>query len=307
MEIITDLSLIGPMKFPSQEGRYLLGFDGVDRGMDDRFIERAQIALVFENHIRGKLGLHQGPMIPGGEMPNDWTEHLCQLIQSAMEYFNLQVIGELLGLREILHLDEAILQKAIGETLPAQKAGQVMVSVKIELQPEGSPGGYPQIAQPQIFKDDVEIVVDTFGFRASEKCLARLLVMPGFKRRTGLQGGEDMDQPGMIPTLGDNLLDPSFLTEILLSDKFDLQTIVLSQALRLETDFVPQRFGKSCIVEDPNTLRSQMAAHGIAVANLRYRSCNDHTIKARKNTSNLTGVFFCQQSHGSPLREMVEG
>jgi hypothetical protein len=37
------------------------------------------------------------------------------------------------------------------------------------------------------------------------------------------------------------------------------------------------------------------------------RSCNHHTIKARKNPSNLTGIFFCQQSHGFPLRGISEG
>jgi hypothetical protein len=140
--------LTGYIEFPSQEGGYVPGYDGVYCGVDDRFVERAQIALVFENHTRGKLGLHQGPMLPRGEMPDDWTELFRQLIQPPMECFDLEVIGELLGPREILHFDETTLQRTVGETLPAQKAGQVMVSIKIELQPEGCPGGYPQIAQP---------------------------------------------------------------------------------------------------------------------------------------------------------------
>lgn len=301
MEIITDLSLIGSMEFSSQEGRYVLGFDGVDCGTDDRFIERAQIALVFENHIRGKLSLHQAPMIPRREMPNDGTEHFCQPIQSPMECFDLEGSGELLGLREILHLDEAILQKAIGKTLLAQKTSQMMVPVKIELQPEGSPGGYAQIAQPQIFKDEVKIVVDTLGFRASEKRPARLLVMPGFERRTGLQGGEDMDQSGMIPTLGDDLLDPSFLTEILLSDKFDLQTILPSQTLRLETDFVAQGFGKLGVIENPNALGPQVATHRIGITDIAKGPRDDDPIEARENSSDFSGISFCQCSHGCHL------
>ena len=51
------------------------------------------------------------------------------------------------------------LQKTVGETLPAKKAGQIMVPIKIELQPEGGPGGDSQIAQPQLLVDEVEIVV----------------------------------------------------------------------------------------------------------------------------------------------------
>jgi hypothetical protein len=306
MEIIPDLSLISPMKLPSQEGRYLLGFDGVDRGTDDCFIERTQIALVFEHHIRGKLDLHQGPMIPRGEMPDDGAEPFRHLIQSPMERFDLEAIGELLGLREILHLDEGILQKTIGKTFPAEKAGQVMMSVKIELQPEGSPGRHPQVAQPKIFKDEVEVVVDALGFRATEKGLARLLVMPGFERRAGLQGGEDMDQSGMIPTLGDDLLDASFLTEILLSDKFDLQTIVLSQALRLETDFLPQGFGKLGIIENANALRSQVTTHCIGITDIGKRPSDDYPIEAREDTPNLIGIFLCQCGHGSNLLEDLQ-
>ena len=301
MEIIPDLSLISPMKLPSQEGRYLLGFDGVDRGTGHRFIEGMEISLVFENHIGGKFCLHQRPMVTRWEMSDHRAERFRHLIQSPMEEFHLELIGELLSLREILHLDKGILQKTIRETLPLEKAGQIMVPVKIELQPEGSPCWHPQIAQPQICKNEVEIVVDTLGFRASEKRPARLLVMPGFERRTGLQGGEDMDQSRMIATLGDDLLQTFFLTEILLSDKFDLQTIVPSQTLRLETDFFPQRLSKLGIIENANALRSQVATHRFGITDIGKRAGDDYPIEAREDASNLTGISFYQCGHGSNL------
>jgi hypothetical protein len=53
-----------------------------------------------------------------------------------MEHLDLEAIGGLLGLREILHLDKGVLQKTVGETLPPKKAGQIMMSIKIELQPK---------------------------------------------------------------------------------------------------------------------------------------------------------------------------
>jgi hypothetical protein len=175
------------------------------------------------------------------------------------------------------------------------------MSVKIELQPEGSPSRHPQIAQSQVFKDEVEIVMDALGFRAPEKGLARFLVMPGFEGRTGLHGREDMEQPRMIPTLGDDLLETFFLPEILLSDKFDLQTILLSQLLRMETDFVPQGFDKLGIIENANALGSQMATHRISITDIGKRAGNDYPIKAREDASNLTGISFCQCGHGSNL------
>jgi len=301
VEIIADLSLIGPVELPSQEGGHLLRFDGVDRGSGDGFIKRPQIALVFENHIRGKLYLHQGPMIARGEMPKDRTERLGRLIQSPVKTFHLEVLGELLGLLEILHLGKRILQQTIGETLSSENVGQLMVSVKIELKPEGSPGGYPQIAQPKILQDEVKIVMDALSLRASKKRSARLFVMPGLERGTGLQSGEDMHQSRMISPLGDDLLDPFFLTKILLPDKFDLQTIFLGQALRPETNLVPQGFGKLGVIENTNALGSQMTAHGIGITDIGKCSGDHYPIEARKDPSNSTGISFCQDTHGSNL------
>jgi len=306
VEIIANLSLIGCVKLSSQEGCDLLGFDGVDRRTGDRFIEGTKIALVFENHIRSKLNLHQCPMITGGEMPDHRTKCFRHAIQSPVKESDLKIIGQLLGLGEILRLDEGIVQETIGEPLPVEKAGQVMVSVKIELEPEGSPGRHPQIAQPQIFKDEVEIVVDAFGFRTSEKGLARLLVMPGLERRTALHGGEDVDQPMMIPALGDDLFQTFFLPEILLSDEFNLQTILPGQLLRMETDFVPQGFDKLGIIENANALGSQMATHGIGIADIGKCPGDDYPIKTRKDSSNFTGISFCQRNHGSNLLRDVQ-
>ena len=84
-----------------------------------------------------------------------------------------------------------------------------------------------------------------------------------------------MHQSRMIPTLGDDLLDPFFLTEILLPDKFDLQTIFLSQALRPQTNFVPQGFGKLGVIENTNPLGSQMTAHGIGITDVGKGPGND--------------------------------
>jgi hypothetical protein len=301
VKIIADLSLIGPVELPSQEGRHLLGFDGVDRGTGHRFIEGTEIALVFENHVRRKLDLHQCPMITRGEMPNHWTEHFCHAIQLPMERFDLETVGELLGLGEILHLDKGIVQQTTGEPLLAEEAGQERMSIKIELEPEGSPGRHPQIAQSQVFKDEVEIVVDTFGFCTSEKGFARLLVMPGLERRTGLHGREDMYQSRMISTLDDDLLETLFLPKIFFSDKFDLQTILLGQLLCMETDFVPQGLGKSGIIENANALGPQMATHGIGIADIGECPGDDNPIKTRKDSSNFIGISFCQWGHGSTL------
>jgi hypothetical protein len=290
------------VELPSQEGCDLLGFDGVDRCTDDRVVEGMEVALVFENHIGRKLYLHQRPMVTRWKMPDHRAERFRHLIQPPMEGFDLEAIGEVLDFCKILHLHKGILQKTVGEILLAEKTGQLMVPVKIELQPKGSPGRDPQIAQPQIFKNDVEVVMDALRFGTSEKRSAGLFVMPGFERRTGFQGGENMDQPRLISTLGHDLFNSFFLPKILFPNKFDLQTILLGQTLGMETDFVPQGFRKMGVIENPNPLGSQMATHRIGVTDIGERASDQNTIEARKDPSNLTGVFFCQHNHGFPLK-----
>jgi hypothetical protein len=302
MKIIADLSLIGPMKLSSQEGRHLIGFDSVDGRTDDRFVKGMEIALVFENDIGRKLDLHQRPMVTRWKMPDHWTERFRYLIQPPMEGFDLEAIGELLDFCEILHLYKGILQKTVGEILLADKTGQLVVPVKIELQPKGSPGRDSQIAQSQIFKDEVEIVMDAFRFCPSEKRSAGLFVMPGLERRTGFQGGENMDQPRMISTLGHDLFNSFFLPEVLFPNKFDLQSTLLGQPLGMETDFIPQGLRKTGVIKNPNALGSQMATHRIGVTDIGERASNQNSIEARKDPSNLTGVSFCQHTHGFSLK-----
>jgi hypothetical protein len=301
MEIIADLPLIGPLELASQKGCDQLGFDTVDRRMGNGFIKRTQIALKSENHIRGKLDLHQTPMIPRWEMPKDWTEHFRGLIQSPVKKFHLQAIGEVLGFLEVLDFYKRIVQNPVGQAFALEEARQVMVTIEIELQPEGSPSRHPQIAQPQIFQNEIKIVVDAFGLRAPKKRLARLFIMPGFKRGTGLHGGEDMDQPRMIPALGDDLFHPFFLTEILLPDKLDLQSILPGQLLRPQTDFVSQGFDKLGIIENPNALGSQIATHGIGIADIGKGSSDYDSVKTRQNSTDFAGISFYQHDHGSHL------
>jgi hypothetical protein len=200
---------------------------------------------MFEDHIQGKLHLYQQPMVSRGEMPNSRAEFSCHLIQPPTEPVDIEGIDQLLGLGEVLDLDKNILHKTAGYLFLGEPGGQLVVSIEVELQPEGSPGRHSQITQPQVFQDEIEIIMDTLGFGASKRGLPCLLVMPGFERRTGLQGREDMDQPRMLTALGENLLDPFFFTKILFPDELNLQTLLLGQALCPETDFIPQGLGKS--------------------------------------------------------------
>jgi hypothetical protein len=302
VEIIADLSLIGPVKLSPQKRCHLLGFDSVDRRTDDRFVQRMQIALILEDDIGRKLYLHQRPMVTRWKMPDHRTERFRHLIQPPMEDFHLETVGKVLEFLEILCLRKGIFQKTAREIPLLGKTGQLVVPVKIELEPKGSPGRYPQIAQSQVFKDEVKVVMEAFRFGPSKKRFARIFVMPRPKRGTGLQGRENMDQPRMIPALGHDLFNPFFLPKILFPNIFDLQTMLLGQPLGMKTDFIPQGLRKTSVIKKPNSFGSQMATHRLGVTNIRECTRDQNTIKTGKNSSNLTGVSLGQHIHGFPLK-----
>jgi len=45
----------------------------------------------------------------------------------------------------------------------AQLARQPVVAITVELQPKGAPGGHPHVAQPQVFIDEIEVIVQAFA------------------------------------------------------------------------------------------------------------------------------------------------
>lgn len=54
-----------------------------------------------------------------------------------------------------------------------------------------------------------------------------------------------MDESWVIPALAENLLDPLFFAEAQASNGIDLEARLASQALRIGTNLIAQRFGES--------------------------------------------------------------
>ncbi len=94
--------------------------------------------------------------------------------------------------------------------------------IVVELQSERRPGGNAQIAQSQIFEDEVKIVVQAFGIGRFQETLMRLLVVPWFVRRTWFHGRKDMDQAGMCAALFNDLLNTLVFSEVFTANEFDL-------------------------------------------------------------------------------------
>ena len=93
-----------------------------------------------------------------------------------MEPFHRQPIGQLLGSWPIGDRDEGIVRQLVGDVLPAEFGGQPVMPVEIDLQPAGQPSRDPHVAQPQLFIDEIEVVVQALAIVRPQEGFAGGLV-----------------------------------------------------------------------------------------------------------------------------------
>ena len=73
----------------------------------------------------------------------------------------------------------------------------------------------------------------------------------------------------MIAPLGEDLLDPVFLSHVALAQELDLHPVFPRQTLGILAQDVAKWLGKPGIVEDPNLVLIQIRGHALGKADLR--------------------------------------
>ena len=96
--------------------------------------------------------------------------------------------------------------------------------------------------------------------------------MARLERRARLHGQEDPNQARLLAALGDDLPNPVFLTEVLLTDVFDLDAVIKGQFPGVVPDLIPEWLSKARIIEDSDITGVQQRGHPFRVANLRKRT-----------------------------------
>ena len=138
----------------------------------------------------------------------------------------------------------------------------------------------------------------TLGFGVSQDGSILSLGVAGLKAGTVLHGGEDVNQPRMVASLSNNLLDPLFFSELLLStDKFDLQSVVSSQSLCILSNLVTKRFRPTRVVEEANLSGVKIQSHSTFVADLGNGSIKDDPVKAGEDSPDLVAVTLGKECH----------
>src|SRR6202007_814760 len=109
--------------------------------------------------------------------------------------------------------DQYIIDQLAGDAPSVQLPFEPVVPVEVELQPKRAVGRYPQVAQPQLRVDEVEVVVQAHRAVGLKIGPATRLVMPRLVRAARLQGREDVHQARMLATLQQDAPDPILFAE----------------------------------------------------------------------------------------------
>lgn len=128
------------------------------------------------------------------------------------------------------------------------------MAVEVELQPERSPRRNPQVAEAQVRVDEVEVVMEALGLSSLQVRAVRLLVVPGPERHAGLHGREDVNESRMVSTLGQDLLDPVLLSEVLPTDELNLEPFPSGDLLGVGADLIAKGLCPSGEVEEPDVV-----------------------------------------------------
>ncbi len=104
-----EFTVVTRMEAFAQKHGYVIRFDGVREGADQLLIDRAERFAVGEDEVRGVLGLHDAPMNAALKAGRCWTELSGVSIEQSMQTLDGKSIGQLPGLREVVDLDEGVL------------------------------------------------------------------------------------------------------------------------------------------------------------------------------------------------------
>src|SRR6516165_734466 len=127
------------------------------------------------------------------------------------------------------------------------------MAVKINLETEGTPGGKANIAQAQLFVDEIKVVVQALAVVGPQVGLPSFLVVPRLVGGTRFHGREDAHQAGVVPPLRKNFLDPIFFAEILFTNEHDFQAVLGGESFGILSQGVAQRLSKAGIIKNPGS------------------------------------------------------
>src|SRR5262249_50734932 len=143
--------------------RHLGGLDRVNGRTHERLIDGPQVRLLSEDDIRRILDLGQVPLVRQAKLLNDRAEQLRIAVEFVVKKTRIGLVRKLLSGLPIGNVRESVVEHPVVYPCFTELRGQQVVSVKVGLQVKRAPRRNAQEAQPQIFIDEVEVVVQALG------------------------------------------------------------------------------------------------------------------------------------------------
>jgi len=103
------------VQLPSQEGRDVVGLDGVDGGSCQVGIEGLKIDLPVENDVGGVFGLIQAPVVLHAKVTKNGAKPLSKLVQFPVDPLDVPIVGNPLRFVPIPNFYEGIVQQLVSD------------------------------------------------------------------------------------------------------------------------------------------------------------------------------------------------
>ena len=223
-------------------------------------------------------------------MPDHRAVPPREAVQQLVDFLHPQAVGQLLGFVPVSDFNEGVVDDSKRDAVPAELGGKPMVAIEIDLESEGTPGGHPDIAQPQLFIDEVEVVVQAPPLTGLQVGRAGLFVVPGLVGCAAFHGRKDGHHPRTIAALADDLPHQLVFAQLVIPYELDLQAVVGGQALGGGAQFVAERFGKVGVVEDSDAAGTEVQRHPSRISNRGERALDHDPVVATQDSSDLVSV-----------------
>ena len=145
---VAHLVLVVAVELAAQKSGDVVRLHRVNGGPRQPLINRLQVALALEYDVGGELDLIQAPVVVEFERLHHRTVPVGEPIQFPMQHFDPELVGQFLSLLEVGDPAEGVVQHPVFDVALAHLPCQNTMAVTVELQPEGTPGRYPQRAKP---------------------------------------------------------------------------------------------------------------------------------------------------------------
>ena len=90
----------------------------MDRRAGDRLVEQLEVLSLAEDDVGGVFDLHQRPMIGRTEVSQHGAAAMRQAIEEVMELAHVDLVGQRLCGREIVDLDESVVDEGVFDVAP---------------------------------------------------------------------------------------------------------------------------------------------------------------------------------------------